>query len=116
MGCNNDDDTTLNSRLVGKWKWIESSGGIMGVTYNPENTGKEITIEFTSNTKKSYINGVLEYQTTYYLEKGESIFSTEKVDLINFENGFKQSIEINNNNLILSDEVYDGFWHEYKRE
>lgn len=116
LGCNAEDDTTLSSQLIGKWKWVESSGGIMGVTNNPENTGKEITIEFTSDTQKTFINGVLEYQTTYYLERGAPISSTEKVDLINYENGWKQSLEINEDYLVLFDEVYDGFTHEYIKD
>ncbi len=52
LGCSEEDDTTIQSQLIGKWKWVESSGGIAGTTENPQSTGKDITVEFTSNTKK----------------------------------------------------------------
>ncbi|MEN8126041.1 MAG: hypothetical protein ABFR32_13040 [Bacteroidota bacterium] len=113
IGCSDDDEQTLNSQLTGEWKWVESSGGIGGITETLESTGKEITLEFTSEIKKTFINSILEYESAYYLENGESITSTEKVDLIIYDNGVRQAIEINDGYLVLIDEYFDGYMHGY---
>jgi len=53
--CNNDSEIGKSNSLVGKWKWIESSGGIDGRIENPTTTGKSILIEFSDSTIKTYV-------------------------------------------------------------
>lgn len=35
ISCNNDDNSSANNRLEGKWSWIKTSGGFGG-PYYPE--------------------------------------------------------------------------------
>lgn len=111
-----DDDPQFASEIIGRWIWIESTGGIDGRTETPVSTGNQITIEFSADSYKKYVNGNLNVQMTYKLEIGESFRLTEKTDLIIYENGWKQSIELCGNKLILYDECTDCFKNEYIKE
>lgn len=116
INCSNDDEININQKLIGEWKWIESSGGIQGETINPQTTGENRNIEITSDKIKYFTNGVLISEFDYYLIKGESIRTNEKIDLMVYENDRKQSIVLNENKLILYDECYDCYQNEYIKE
>jgi len=116
IGCLQEDNKNLTSQLTGKWKWIESSGGIDGRTETPEGTGDAVTIEFTLTTMKKFVNGNLESEVNYEIQSGPSIRTTEDTNLIVFETGIIQSVELNENYLVLYEECYDCFQHNYIKE
>ena len=116
IGCSQDDNKNLGSQLIGKWKWVESSGGIDGRTETPESTGNAVTIEFTISTLKKFVNGNLESEINYEIQSGPSITTTHNTDLIVYENGIKQSVELNENYLVLFEECYDCFQHNYLKK
>jgi len=113
MGCSNSDESELKSQLIGKWKWVESSGGIDGRTETPASTGNAVTLEFTSTTMKTFVNGNLESEVNYEIQSGSSITTTEKTDLIVYENGTIHSVLLEGNSLVLIEECYDCFQHNY---
>jgi hypothetical protein len=113
IGCSNEHNEDLHSKLIGKWKWIESSGGIDGRTETPESRGNAVTIEFTRTTIKTFVNGNLEFEVNYEIQSGSSIRTTEKTDLIVYENGTIHSVLIEGNSLVLFEECYDCFQHNY---
>lgn len=102
--------------LVGKWKWIQSSGGIDGRTETPETEGYEQSIEFTSKSIKRYRDGQLLTENTYTIILDNSILSQEKVEIIVYENEWKQSYSTDGNFLYLVDECLDCFASKYSRE
>ncbi|OGS71082.1 MAG: hypothetical protein A3F91_10230 [Flavobacteria bacterium RIFCSPLOWO2_12_FULL_35_11] len=116
INCSYDDEVNINQQLIGEWKWIESSGGIQGEILNPQTTGENRNIEITSDKIKYYTNGILTSEFDYYLQKGESIRTNEKTDLMIYENDRKQSIVLNGNKLILYDECYDCYQNEYIKD
>ena len=116
MGCSSSNNSELKSQLIGKWKWIESSGGIDGRTKKPESTGNNITIEFTRTKKKTFVNGNLEFEMKYEIRSGSSIRTTEKTDLLVYENGPIHSVLIEGNSLVLYEECYDCFQHNYLKD
>ena len=116
IGCTQEGDINLNSRLIGKWKWIESSGGIDGRTETPESTGNVVTIEFTSTTMKTFVNGNLESEVNYEIQSGSSIRSAEKTYLIVYENGTIHSVLLEGNSLVLFEECYDCFQQNYLKD
>jgi hypothetical protein len=116
IGCKQKDNNELKSQLLGKWKWVESSGGIDGRTETPESTGYDVTIEFTFSTMQKIVNGNLESEINYQIKSGSSIRTTQNTDLIVYENGTKQSVELNGNFLVLFEECYDCFQHNYVKE
>lgn len=115
-------------RLFGKWRWLESSGGIGGVTINPVTESYSLTIEFTEKgIFKSFKNGKETDKCKFELSEGPSIMGIQTDAIINYidRSGFlglhhdswKQSAGFNGNDtLILYDEMYDGFIHSYIRQ
>lgn len=114
FSCSADEDQT-SPDLIGQWKLVSTSGGFAGNTQTPDPNDLTI-IEFTSdNVYKEIRNGDVSLETTYDIEKGKSIRSTEEVELIVFEEGvtFNKSFEINESTLVLYDECHDCFQHTY---
>ena len=116
IGCAHEDNKILKSQLLGKWKWVESSGGIDGRTETPEGTGNAVTIVFTLTTMKKFINGNLESEVDYEIQSGSSIRTIQNTDLIVIENGIRFSVELNGNFLVLYEECYDCFQNNYIKE
>lgn len=116
INCSNDDEDNLMEQLIGKWKWVESSGGIQGEILNPPTTGENRHIVITSDKIKYYTNGTLTSEFGYYLQKGASIWTTEEAILMIYENDRTQSIVLNENKLILYDECNDCYQNEYIKD
>jgi len=114
--CSANDKSQIATELIGTWIWIKSSGGISGVTSTPATTGNEIKIEFSSEKYTKYINGFVDNEMTYKIEKGNSIRKTGDTYLIIYENDQKQSIELIGKKLILFDECYDCYQNEYVKK
>jgi hypothetical protein len=116
IGCSQDDKINIKSQLLGKWKWVESSGGIDGRTETPESTGTAVTIEFTVSSMRKFVNGHLESEVDYEIISGPSIRTIEDTELIVYENGIEQSVELNGNYLVLYEDCYDCFQHNYIKD
>ncbi|MCF8371937.1 MAG: hypothetical protein K9H64_09960 [Bacteroidales bacterium] len=114
--CSKKDSFLNSTDLLGTWTWIKSTGGISGTVETPESTGNQVTIEITEDMFAKYVNGVLEQELSYYLVKGQSIWTPQLSDLMIFEDESKQSVEMDDNKLILYDECYDCFQNEYIKQ
>jgi len=115
-GCTKDNSLSPgNINLSGNWKWIESSGGIDGRIDNPTTSGDSIVLQFSNDSVVKFVNDSLYFSMTYFIEIDESIYGGEK-NIIVYENGFSQSIELDNKQLILSDECIDCFINKYIKE
>lgn len=112
FSCEQD---SVNNELVGTWKWVESTGGIAGVTLKPD-SGVVRILSFKENGDFSVSeNGQNLVQTTYTITSDTSIYNHEKVPMIKFkdEGQLTRSFSIKADTLFLSDEVYDGFTSKY---
>lgn len=116
INCSSEDENNINEQIIGKWKWVESSGGIQGGTHTPQTTGENRNIEITSDKIKYYTNGILTSEFNYNLQKGESIRANEQTDLMIYENDRIQSIILNESKLILHDECFDCYQNEYIKD
>ena len=114
--CNNDSEIAKSNNLVGKWKWIESSGGINGRIENPTTTGKSILLEFTDSTIKTYENGFLKAEEKFQIQSQNSIFGGQREMIITGSNEFRQSYKIESDNLYLNDECTDCFQSKYIKQ
>jgi len=113
------DDRLETKELIGKWSWLSSSGGIAGTTYTPENTGDNIVIEFTPDSVfRRYLNDSLVMESKFSIQSFESITDHESTPMLVFDPGYmRQSFEfVSPNELVLLDEVYDGFVSHYRRK
>lgn len=116
--CSDSDDNSNDKNLIGTWSWIFSSGGIAGTVYSPATTGKNIDLEITSDNKYFYYtNGILSSQGTYTLETQNCIHDHTNKKVLFFSNNESMMIEkIDNSNLFLSDDNFDGFSNSYIRK
>jgi hypothetical protein len=115
MGCEAEN---ANPAIVGNWKWVQSKGGIAGLTIKPSEADQREMI-FDSKGNFSLIqSGKTTISALYELKNAKSITSMELLPMILFPNGdtMNMSYTIKNDSLFLIDEVYDGFGHTYFRK
>lgn len=113
------NDNITNAKLLGKWEWIESKGGLSGNSIiTPNSTNKTVYLEITNDKIKRFENGILISNIFYVLESKRSIFSGTFVQTIVYDQStqMKQSFDITNNSLILNDECYDCFVHTFVKK
>jgi len=102
---------------LGKWKWVETSGGFAGSIETPASTGKEIYYEFLQNG--SYIktvNDIIIEEGKFQISTQNCIHQNRVMPTIQFESQTELTIETNNTNtLYLADENADGFTYKYTK-
>lgn len=104
---------TENS-ILGKWKLMKKTGGIMGKEQIPN----EIQIiEFTATEMITSVNGKEIGRSTYTLGYEITIHSQEKRPVIIAEGQIspKLAYDLQGDNLIITDNFYDGFSKFYTR-
>ena len=115
ISCSTHMNDNENNTIIGKWTWVESSGGIAGITTTPQSSGKSIQLEISNTKVKKYVDGILVLESSYSIQTGTSIFGGEK-KLIIYDNDSKQSFTRTDNQLILNDECYDCYFNSYVKE
>lgn len=72
-------------KLIGKWNWIEASGGISGDITTPASSGKKIRIEFSKKgTYKEWENDKLVYAKPYKVEKIKRVNNEAPIEFIKY--------------------------------
>jgi hypothetical protein len=118
--CKDKPTDPATSDLVGNWAWIESVGGIAGMTLKPDAQNWR-SLEFQANGKYlEWRNNDIIMNSTYAVVKGESIFGDGIVDLIRIpatgENANTLILRRSHNDtLIVDDNHIDGFRSTYIR-
>lgn len=124
ISCSNDDnDISSKNNLKGKWNWILTSGGFGGGGQTPETTKQKRVIQFSDNTLKTYINGILSQTQKFTIQTKQSplggerkVIVTDKSDAsTNQSYIMDQSFEIIDKKLYLRDECADCYISEYER-
>lgn len=115
ISCSTHMNDNENNTIIGKWNWVESSGGIAGITTTPQSSGKSIQLEISNTKVKKYVDGILVLESSYSIQTGTSIFGGEK-KLIIYDNDSKQSFTRTGNQLILNDECYDCYFNRYIKD
>ena len=103
-------------KIFGTWRFVYSSGGLWGggnASFDATDT-----YEYKENGTFSHRkDGQLIDQMNFSLQLGTSI--TGQTDQLLIQYGtvaYKQSFQISNDTLFLSDEVYDGFQYVFVKE
>jgi hypothetical protein len=117
MSCSDNDDTA-DKNLIGTWSWVSSSGGIAGTIDTPATTGKNIDLKFTNDGKYFYYtNGNLSSEGTYQFSTQKSIVDDTYKKSIIFSVGGEMIIaKLDNSNLHLDDNDYDGIGSSYVKK
>jgi hypothetical protein len=107
---------SVPKKLIGKWQWIESSGGMAGEILNPQTEKYEMQIEFT---KKGRFTEWKDQKITtclkYVVKSGKSIHSKDPQPIITYipkpnskSTLMSDSFEFyGNDTLMLKNECYD---------
>ncbi len=107
-------ERTQEPTLIGRWKLVKLSGGIVGREQLPP-VNRVTVIEFTPTEMITIINGKETNRVTYSIGQGKSIRKTEPVPMI-YTNGITsmgKSFRIEGNTLGISEEFHDGFYYTY---
>lgn len=92
--------------IIGEWEWVESSGGIAGITLVPETQGYTQTYHFVNDSLLDiYKNDSLFLETTYKLK-------SDTLEIAAWP--FKQLIEYKENRLMLADQCVDCFTNVFE--
>ena len=115
LSCESNE---VKPSVVGSWKWVESQGGIAGLTIKASESDQREMIFDSKGNFTMIQNEKTITQAKYVLKNAKSITSTELKPMITFpnEDAMNLSYEITGNNLYLFEEVYDGFSHTYVRK
>jgi len=111
MACNDIENTEENtskcsSTLCGEWVWVSSSGTIAGITITPETEGVIKTIIIDDVIYQEFIDEELVLETEY--EFSEPIMT--------FNSGIDKRVEMDDEDLQLHDQLFDGWSHSYRRK
>jgi hypothetical protein len=100
--------------IVGKWKLVESSGGITGGGRIPL---PDMTVEFTKDGRVIwYEDNEPAYSSTYSTGIDKTIFSTDPLPVIYLSDGLSYAYSFpDNDTLVLSMDAYDGYQDEFRR-
>lgn len=113
--CERNPDSPASEKLMGKWNWVKSSGGINGKVQTPASTGKNVVLEFSASKIKIYENGILQSERSYTIQTKNSITGGQKEMLVYEPFRPDQTFVIENQQLFLSDECADCYQSEYQR-
>lgn len=116
LGCG-DSLAEAEQELVGSWNWVESSGGIAGITMTPESTGGTMMLRFRAE-------GVVELLRNDAVERSVVFTTTATKEDSTWEifydeplfGGFEsQTAALMGDTLILADGCCDGFVYRFER-
>ena len=119
ISCSKNTETSVDiSNIVGTWQWTKTDGGIgNNIRETPTSTGKNIDLILTSDNKYSFItNGVITTQGTFVIKLKSCIHDHSMKRVIDFSSSNDQDMmveTVDNSNLQLSDDVYDGVLLQY---
>lgn len=108
----------IKDSLTGEWEWIESSGGIAGELITKDSEGYSSTIVFKDDSVSFFRNSSLLGSTSFSIEEGRSIYSSEPVNFINYnsEKSDEVIIYLTEDSLLIGDNNYDGYTSLYIRK
>ena len=105
-----------SEELFGIWRFVSSSGGFAG-TGNTSYSSNDLYEYKENGTFSHYQGNQLIDQSSFSLQLGPSITSQTDQLLIQYGTvGYKQSFQISNDTLFLSDEVFDGFQYVFVKQ
>lgn len=110
-----NDIEKLQSEIIGKWQWNETTGGLAGKKLNPSTAGYTKEIHFyKNNTYEIYKNNMLEVKGSYKIINKKAITGRTEY-IIQYSKGLDDIVKITDGRMNLTENVYDGFSESYLR-
>jgi hypothetical protein len=115
--------------IYGEWNWMKSYGGFTGHDLQtPENTGVSKIFSFLRNdTVIITENADTTLRTSYFLSREKSLLLQDSFDFVTINYAYRSSdtevfflpmrymIEMLTDTLVLAEDVYDGYGHQFVR-
>lgn len=116
VGSCNKEALPGSISIIGKWRWVKTTGGFAGRTTTPQSTGYTQRYLFNADsTFKNFKNDSLSSQGKFSLVKGYK-HGDQTYDVIKTGKGYDQSYVVRNDTLFLNDTfISDGFFSTYVR-
>jgi hypothetical protein len=129
MACEKEKDQPPYE-IYGEWNWLKSYGGITGRDLEtPENTGISKIFTFLHNdTVIITANADTTHRTNYYLSREKSLLLQDTFDFVTINYIYRISdtetlslpmrymIKTLTDTLVLDEDVYDGYGHQFVRK
>ncbi len=116
LGCSEPEDPFNQKNIVGHWIWVKSTGGIDGRTETPATTGRTVRLEISKQSVRRFVNGNLAEEFPFVIKTQQSMLFGKPMEMIYYENGSSQIIEGNQDELLLTEDCFDCFQHDFIRE
>ena len=102
--------------IMGKWRWVQSVGGIGGFTLTPKSTGNNFRDEYyPDSTFKRFENDLLISQDRFSIIKNYNYTPSQKIGVLSIGSS-RRSIFISHDTLYMGDLfINDGFGDTYVR-
>lgn len=114
--CTKGANESFENEIIGTWEWVQSSGGIGGSVYTPEDVGETRSLIIFNTKIESYINGEKAFEELYSTLITKCMSGDSCNMIIYDENSMiEQEYQVDGDRLVLIDQLYDGFVNEYKR-
>jgi hypothetical protein len=105
-------------QLLGRWEWVETTGGIAGIRRTPEQAGTTWSLEFREKSYTELRSDAPPVDRAYWIETRPVAWDpTALLPAIITAGEPEQVVEFPDaNTLRLSDNVIDGFFHLFVRD
>lgn len=121
VGCSQSTSPEFDA-LNGRWSWVDSVGGIAGMTITPASAGYTMTVEFigvgSSQARLRVLRDGALFGETTVERTGAAGGQSGELNYANAVLGFAQQefTITNGNTLVLEDGCCDGFSYRFQRE
>jgi hypothetical protein len=115
-----DENTNLDNsnKLLGKWDWVESKGGLAGMIYTPKSTGNSKMLEFNDSICSYYLDAKLQHKGKFEIKKIKYTNELDSMTMIEYDDSsiLQQVIFRSKDTLVLIDNCSDCYVNTYKRK
>jgi hypothetical protein len=114
-----DENPSLESsnKLLGKWDWVESRGGLAGMIYTPKSTGSSEILEFNDSICFYYVGKNLQHKGKFEIRKIKYTNAEDSITIIEYSDSpISQQVTFKSKDtLVLIDNCFDCYVNVYKR-
>jgi hypothetical protein len=108
-----EDIESNDVKLLGRWNWIQSTGGFNGLTITPETEGTTKSLKITNTYFRAYEGDSLIFESEY-----SYMFDTlyGQPEYLLFKSGGAAGVKFSHKRLELVDLCDDCFTHYFERK
>lgn len=115
LGCGEITAPDVDRGILGRWTWVESTGGIAGITQTPSSTGETRSLRFDGSVVETFRDGQLLRTDAYSIRRTTDREGFEIVYQGSAAAFPSQDVDLQDHTLVLVDPCCDGFTSRYQR-